>query len=163
MNAIPARVCERLLFNKLTVAIRPPLSFQQFRQGCAHLGVLISRFFETYDINSAHIAKHSQLIEISTDGLLLTEDFIEAIDDDDLSAEACFGNVVREGQPSLRCFVVYGGEVFLADAYAHFFIFHKMLLSEKWVQGFCPQSKQKAGQGRAMTSQMRCLHSLERE
>ena len=45
--------------------------------------------------------------------------------DDDLFSEASFGHVVCEGHIRLLCLAVYGGEVFLADAYTHLLVFQK--------------------------------------
>lgn len=125
MNASPALDCVRLFFITLTVAIRPPLSFQQFRQSCADLCVLLFHFRKACHAHPAHVAEHRELIEVAPDGLLLTEHVIQSVYDHDLSAKAGFCHVVGEGHIRLLCLAVYGGEVFLADAYTHFLVFQK--------------------------------------
>lgn len=109
----------------LTVAIRPPLSLQKFRQSRADLCVLFFHFRKACHADSTHIAKHCELIEVAPDSLLLTDQFVKPIYDDDLFSEASFGHIVREGHIRLLCLAVYGGEVFLADAYTHLLVFQK--------------------------------------
>ena len=109
----------------LTVAIRPPLSLQKFRQSCAYLCVLLFHFRKACHADSPHIAEHRELIEVAPDGFLLTEHIVKTVYDNDLFAEAGFCHVVCEGHIRLLCLAVYGGEVFLADAYTHLLVFQK--------------------------------------
>ena len=123
MNASPALVCERLLFIILTVAIRPPFPFEKLGQRCVQLCVAFGERSQIDRLDSAHISKESQLIEISAYGFLFLQYLVKSVDDDDLLSETGTGDVVRKVQFCFGCFLVYQGEVFLADTNAHFFIF----------------------------------------
>ena len=122
MNASPALVCERLLFIILTVAIRPPFPFEKLHQRCVQLRIAFGERREVDRFDSAHIGKERQLIEISAYGFLFLQYLVKTVDNDDLLSEAGTGDVVRKIQFCFGCFLVYQGEVFLADTNTHFLI-----------------------------------------
>ncbi len=115
MNASPALVCERLLFMILTVAIRPPFPFKQFEKPCVKFRIALCQLIQINGIDSAHIAEHCQLIDISSDGFLLSEYIVKSVYDNDLFAEARTGYIIRKCQLCFFCFLVYHCEVFLTD------------------------------------------------
>ena len=96
MNASPALVCERLLFIILTVAIRPPFPFEKCCQRCVQFCVAFGERRAIDRLDSAHIGKKSQLIEISAYGFLFLQYLVKSVDDDNLLTETGTGDIVRK-------------------------------------------------------------------
>ena len=65
-------------------------------------GNLLGKLRQIDALDPAHVGKRGELVEISADRLLLTEDFIESFDHKNLSAEAGFRDVLGEIQLGFR-------------------------------------------------------------
>ena len=63
---------------------------------------MFGKLSQIYASHSAHVGEHGELVEISSDGFLLTEDFIQSFDHKNLSAEAGSGDILSEIQELCR-------------------------------------------------------------
>ena len=96
--------------NKIRIGIRLECEVDYNRIACG-TGVFL-RFLK--DLNLAD--KHSEY------GFLFLQYLVKSFDDDDMLTETGTGDVVRKIQFCFVRFLVYQGEVFLADTNTHFFI-----------------------------------------
>ena len=98
MEDSPARLCILLSGRNLTVAIRPSFPFEQGGKALIDIGNRLGKLGQIHASHSSHVGKRGELVEISSDSLLLPEDFIESVDHKNLSAEAGFCDVICEIQ-----------------------------------------------------------------
>ena len=96
MEDSPARLCILLSGRNLTVAIRPSFPFKQGGKALVDSGNRLGKLGQIHAIHSAHVGKSGELVEISSDSLLLTEDFIESVDHKNLFAETGLRDVFSE-------------------------------------------------------------------
>ena len=102
MEDSPARLCILLSGRNLTVAIRPSFPFKQRGKALIDGGNRFGKLSQIDTLDPPHVGKRGELVEISADSLLLTEDFIESFDHKNLSAEAGFRDVLGEIQLGFR-------------------------------------------------------------
>ena len=65
-------------------------------------GNRLGKLGQIHASHSTHVGKRGELVEISADRLLMTEDFIESFDHKNLSAETGFRDVLGEIQLGFR-------------------------------------------------------------
>ena len=102
MKDSPARLCILLSEMNLTVAIRPSFPFKQGGKALIDGGNRFGKLSQIDTLDPPHVGKRGELVEISADRLLLTEDFIESFDHKNLSAETGFRDVLCEIQLGFR-------------------------------------------------------------